>query len=549
MHADTRESGLTRRRRVVRLDGERMSLPMPGIQFWAAPLLALMAIAFVLVGAGSLEVGAADARLGLAAGESVRAVSQVYGYYAPDLWPGRVAASALAAIFEQGKRATSASVLWPEALAAVAIGWLLARRMARTAGPRVGLLFGLSWFGCMGVVDHSGATGLEFFSGLATIGALDHLLKRGSDWTAGLWAALALLAGGWPPVLLIFLAVIVLGRGGASFSPRLVLPPLAAFAGWSAWAITSESAEAWAATITWPLTQRPDWWLIPAVLGVGVPFSPFAFLALSRRLREAFEPLVRNFVLGWFQVAIACLVAGTMIPGVAQAARVPALAGVLVISSLALDAAWSQSLSRLTRRFFFALVFGLLGVWLIILLYGGYKWTLVLPYYRPLGIAVLALGFPVFILGWWSSDSGQTRRAVISLAVLAISLKLVHLGYYVPEWNYRRGQGPWGRAIGQWLLPNWTVFTFHEWPTDLALAIGRPIRMLRSAEHLAYPASPEAKHVLLLESEFEHWPEHAPKIFKVAEFCDLFGSKRVLARTQGKLVSPSGIALPDNDNQ
>ncbi len=549
MHADTKDSGLARKSRVVRVDGERVWLPLPGMQFWVAPLLAFMAITFVLVGAGSLDLAAADARLGLAAGESIRAVSQVYGYYAPDLWPGRVAVSAFAGMFEEGKRATAASVLWPAALAAVAIGWLLARRMAQTVGPRVGLLFGLSWFGCLGVIDHSGTTGLEFLSGLATIGALDRLLTRGSDWTAGLWAALTFLAGGWPPVLLIFLAVIVVGRGGASYSPRLLLPPLAVFVGWSAWALDSESTEAWAATLTWPLTQRPDWWLIPGVLGVGVPFSPFAFLALSRRLREAFSPVTRDFVLGWFQVAVACLVAGTVIPGLAQAAKIPALAGFLVISTLGLEAAWTQSLSRPGRRSFFALVFGLLAVWLITLLYGGYVWTLVLAYYRPLGITVLLLGIPVFILGWWAVESGNSRRAVIALAILTVSIKLVHFGYYVPEWNYRLGQGPWGRAIGQWLLPNWAVYTFHEWPADLALAIGQPIRMLRSAEHLAYPASPEAKHVLLLESEFLHWPEHAPRVYKVALFHDAFGGKRVLARTEGKLLSPAGVALPIDDNE
>jgi hypothetical protein len=307
--------------------------------------------------------------------------------------------------------------------------------------------------------------------------------------------------------------------------------------------------EAWAATLTWPLTQRPDWWLIPGVLGLGMPFSPFLFLALSRRLRESLSPITRVYILGWFQMAIACLVAGTMIPGLSQSARIPALAGGLVISALALDAAWSQSLSQPARRFFFALTFGLLTVWLMILLYGGYLWTLLLPYYRPLGIVVLTLGIPVVMLAWWALESGKSRRAVIALAVLTVSIKLVHFGYYVPEWNYRHGQGPWGRAIEQWLLPNWTLYTFHEWPTDLALAIGRPIRMLRSAEHLAYPASPEAKHVLLLESEFLHWPDQAPKVYKVAEFHDVFGGKRVLARTQGKLVNASGLPLPTDDDQ
>jgi hypothetical protein len=38
-------------------------------------------------------------------------------------------------------------------------------------------------------------------------------------------------------------------------------------------------------------------------------------------------------------------------------------------------------------------------------------------------------------------------------------------------------------------------------------------------------------------------------VYKIAGFQDVFGGKRVLARTQGKLVSPSGVALPDDDNQ
>jgi hypothetical protein len=350
-------------------------------------------------------------------------------------------------------------------------------------------------------------------------------------------------------VLLIFLAVIVVGRGSVSFSPRLVLPPLSAFAVWSAWAVTSETAEAWAATLTWPLTQRPDWWLITGVLGFGLPFSPFALLVLSPRLRDGLGPVTGTIVLGWFQVAVACLVSGTLIPGLAQAAKVPALAGVLVISTLALDAAWSESLSRPARRFCFGLIFGLLAVWLMILLYGGYLWTIVMPYYRPVGLTVLALGLLYLFLAWTAIERDKTRRALAALTVLAISIKLVHFGYFVPEWNYRHGQGPWGRAIRQWLLPNWIVYTFHEWPADLGLAINRPIRMLRSAEHLAYPATPEAKHVLLLESEFQHWPEQAPRISKITEFHDQFGGKRVLARTHGKLVSPSGLALPNDDDQ
>ena len=54
--------------------------------------------------------------------------------------------------------------------------------------------------------------------------ALDRLLSRGSDWIAGLWTALAFLTGGWPPVLIVLLAVIVIGRKESYFSIRLILP-------------------------------------------------------------------------------------------------------------------------------------------------------------------------------------------------------------------------------------------------------------------------------------------------------------------------------------
>ena len=41
MHTETRDAVLTRKGRVVRVDGDRVWLPLPGIQFWLAPLLAL----------------------------------------------------------------------------------------------------------------------------------------------------------------------------------------------------------------------------------------------------------------------------------------------------------------------------------------------------------------------------------------------------------------------------------------------------------------------------------------------------------------------------
>ena len=255
MHPESTQAGPAGTRRVMRVDGGRVSLVMPGLQTWAVPLLAVMAIGFVLLGAGNLDLGPVDARQGLAASEPLGPLGQVCGSWAPDLWPGRVAASRMATLFEGGGRPTPGSVLWPAALAAVAIGWTLARRMMGVMGRRAGLWVGLCWFGCLGVIDHSGGTGLELLSGLAIVAAIDRLLAHGSDWKAGLWAALAFLSGGWPPVVLILLAVIVIGRRRASFSAPLVMPPLATAVAWSVWAMSSASTEAWAAAVVLPFTE------------------------------------------------------------------------------------------------------------------------------------------------------------------------------------------------------------------------------------------------------------------------------------------------------
>lgn len=545
MHPELAPIAELPRTRPLRADSVENHPTLPGLRSLAWPLLAAMAVGFALAGSGNPDLGSADARVGLAAGGSLGPLGEVYGYWAPDLWPGRVAPSIVARLFEEDGIATPGSVLWPSALAAMAIGGILARRLMNTLGERTGLWFGLCWFGCLGVIDHSGGTGLDFLSGLAIVAATDRLLSKGSDWAAGIWASLALLAGGWPPLLVILMAVLVIGRNEASFSARLILPPLATFVGWSIWAIFTASTEAWAAALTWPFTRQPDWWLAAGIAGLGLPFAPFALLALTRPLREGWSHAGRRLLTGWIQVAIVCLVAGTVVPGLAQAARVPALAGILMAAATSLEAAWVGPLPASARRTFFGSLVAILGLWLVALLYGGYVWTLVLPYYRPLGIATLLLGIAVLTLGWSAMELSRPRRAVVALALLAVSLKLVHWGYYVPESNYRRGQGPWGRAIGQWLMPGWTLHTFHEWPTDLAFAIGRPVRKLHGEVQLQYVANgDEAKHVLLTGSEFEHWPEQAPRIHKVATFQDQSGAIRVLARTDGRLITPAGRVLP-----
>jgi hypothetical protein len=526
--------------RIVRVDRATLNFSLPGLRGCAAPFVAVMAIGFVLVGTGQLDLMPTDARVGLAAGEAFGPLGQVYGNWAPDLWPGPVGLSKAASLLAEGGRVTPGSVSWPAALAAVAIGWRLARRMMRTAGLRAGLWFALCWFGSLGVIDHSGGTGFDFLSGLAIVAAIDRLLAYGSDFVAGLWAALAFLMGGWPPVIVIFLTVIVIGRREARFSPRLLIPPAVTAIGWSIWALASTSTEAWAAALAFPFSQHPAWGLLLEVIGLGLPFSPLALLALYPPLRQLWSGPCRQLVAGWSQATIACAIAGTIVPGLSQSARVPVLAGILMAAAAGIDVAWTCSLRPAVRRVFLAFAFGLVVLWLMILVYGGYLWLMVFPYYRPVGISALLLGVPVLVLGWRSISTSSCRRAVLSMVFLTVSLKLVHWGYYVPEWNYRHGQGPWGRAIGQWLLPNWAVYTFHDWPPDLAVAIGRPVRQLRTPQHLAFEGSGQSRHVLLLESEFEHWPQSAPHLLKVATFHDQEGGRRVLARTPGVLVTPSG---------
>lgn len=530
----------TRTHRLTRTRQSEAKSPSPALPAIFGIVLSLLAVGFVVVGAGNSDLARADARTGLAARGGFGPLGQVCGNWVPDLWPGRVLPSQIIHLFAERGTAAPESVLWPAALAALAIGWIIARRLAGTIGVRSGLWFGLCWFGSLGVIDHSGGTGLDFLSGVAIVAAIDRLLARGSDWFAGLWTALAFLTGGWPPVALVLLAVIVIGRHEARFSPRLLTPPIAAFIGWSIWTVGTTSSELWAAAVTLPFVQKPDWWLALGVLGMGLPFSPLALLAVSQRMREAWTGRGRQMAAGWFQTALALAIAGTVIPGLSQHARVPALAGILVIAAMSAEAAWSRALSRPARRVLLTINFGLMLVWLIILGYGSYLWLLVFSYYRVIGILALILGIPYLALAWHSMTRSDSRRAVLALVLLAVGIKLVHWGYYIPEWNYRRGQGPWGRAIGQWLSPEATLYTFIDWPEDLTFAIGRPIQRLVSPRHLAYEITQGlAAHVLLLESEFEHWPEEAPQLTKLATLLDPSGEPRILARTPGTLFTTS----------
>ena len=122
-----------------------------------------------------------------------------------------------------------------------------------------------------------------------------------------------------------------------------------------------------------------------------------------------------------------------------------------------------------------------------------------------------------------------------------MALKLVHWGYYVPEWNYRYSQGPWGRAIGQWIPKRWTLYTFHDWPADLAFIVKRPVRQLRSPHYLEYQAGPRSKFVLLQASEIRKLAKVSPAARRSRHGCSINrGEERILARTAGPVPPPLG---------
>src|SRR5262249_502732 len=122
------------------------------------------------------------------------------------------------------------------------------------------------------------------------------------------------------------------------------------------------------------------------------------------------------------------------------------------------------------------------------------------------------------------------------VVLVAAGLKAAHWGYYVPEWNYRQGQGPWGRAVGQFVPPGWTIHLMHPWPTDLAFATQHPLPLIPLPDLRFPPPSPPAipPLCLLQPSELEHWaPQLHPVPVRILQ--EEWGGPRIVARTAGEL--------------
>lgn len=517
---------------VVPAQDERTPHQRRATRAWVWVIVLAVGAGFVLIGGGRQDLGPIESRLGMAAGERFGPMGQNFGGWEPSIWPAELAPSAIWA-WGEGGTPTSASIRWPSAIAGLLAGVVLAARMLATLGGRAALILALCWFGSVALIDRSAGAGLDLVAGWVVVAAIDRILARGSDWVAGTWGAIAFLAAGWPPLAIVALAILVLGRRGAGLTASLMVPPALAAAAWSAWTLSTVPTEAWAAALTLPLTQKPAWLLPLGVVALGLPWSPFAALAASRSVRAGWPDASGRLVVGWLQVTGACLVAGTVVPGLASAARLPALAGLAVTSAACCDRLWARAVSPGARRGFLGLAAVLGASWATIVVGGGIYLASAVPYYRLISIVLILLVLPVGVLVIRSLETGDPRRALLAVVVLALGLKLGHWGVYLPEWNYRCSQGPWGRAIGQWVPRQWPVYTTHTWSPDLAFAIGRPVRQLAHPKILSFLKDDPPKHLLLLDSEFNHWPSDAPGLVKVATFQDEHGDLRVLARTEG----------------
>ena len=149
-------------------------------------------------------------------------------------------------------------------------------------------------------------------------------------------------------------------------------------------------------------------------------------------------------MIGWFQAAVASLIAGSVVPGLATPARIVILAAI----SLGAAAVWMPHGSKFfpARRSarFFVLFSVMTGAWLCVMMYGTYIWNLCLAYYRVLGIGMSLFIVGVAALCWLTlarrecasraghpladRDRAQVRLLVLLCAGVELSLQPRSLG-------------------------------------------------------------------------------------------------------------------------
>ncbi len=537
---------------------------------WVPLVSAILAAGFVLIGGGNLDLSAVEARLGLASGARIGPLGLVYGLWEPGLLFGEVFPSQIWARVHGGFP-TAASVRWPGAIAAVLIGFLVVHRANKMLGQRAGVLAALvvlsslamidrsvvgvgaldawlagqlyRWTGSLALLQNPIAARLDLIGGLAIVAALDRILTRGADRLAGLFAGLAFLAMGWPALAAVALPIVVIGKQGHTLNRRSISTALILAFAWMYWTFSVAGVEALAASLALPLTEGSAWTLPVWVLAYALPWSPLALLALSSTLRRSWPEPARDWAIGWIKVTGALILAGTLIPGLANATRVPSLIGLAIVAVVALDRVlehW-ESMPKGIRRAFLGLCVAVVLPWAILATPAFGYLAAAVPYYRQVAILLVVLGllagFGVVI----SACRGSKYGALGAVLALAICFKLAHFGVIVPEWNYRVSQGPWGRAIGQWMPRTSTLYFVNpdpgrdRWPADLAFSVGRRVRRLAAPQALEFEPGKGPHFVLLHPAEFDNWPGSALPLMKVRELQDPFGSPRVLARTKGPM--------------
>jgi hypothetical protein len=402
-------------------------------------------------------------------------------------------------------------------------------------GPRVSVFAALATLATVGLIDRS-ALASDTITGLAVLLAVDHLLAHGSGWRSGFLTGFAFWVGGWPAVAAIVLPLIVIGRPGKGLSLKLMLPVVGTIAAWSIWAWTDTRFQVWAATLAFPISLPWAWDMGWWALLIGLPWSPLAALAAVPAVRAAWPDATKQLVFDWLKVAVVGLLAGSVVPGMSGPGSFLIFGGLVIAVSPILDAAWRGALPRKLGWIVLALV-TVVGVYAAArAVVTGSNMALAQPYYRGVGLLVIGVGTAIGLAAVDGAWTRSTRRVLRTLLLVMVFVKLIHVGFHQPETSYRFGKGAWGRAIGQHVPPKWPIYVFHSVDPALAFATERPIRQLRAEIFLKAQPGDGPKFVLLAESEFEHWPEDAPKIQKVRAFQDEHGGTRVLARTEGKMV-------------
>ena len=204
------------------------------------------------------------------------------------------------------------------------------RCLRRTGGK---VLVALCWLGSLALMATAQPERVSsIVIGLTTIAALDRILARGSDLMAGVWTGAGV--SGWR---------VAPGRNRIArnrrdrssrirlFRGEAIAAPVLVAMGWSWWVLKVAPPEAQRAALTLPLTQAPAWSL--GVLGVLVPLAMLLVAACVSGREPSGPRRVGTlgsliYVMGWLQATGACLIAGTIIPGLrARRVKMAALAG------------------------------------------------------------------------------------------------------------------------------------------------------------------------------------------------------------------------------